>query len=292
MKLLLTGATGFLGSHLLRELLNHGHEVTALYRSPLSGRRIEDVVKRVVWFPIDDIQNRSAELFSEIDVVIHTAGSYGRNGESIEQLLEANLVFPLRLLEGLITAHVKDFINTNSALPREFNAYSRSKAQFAEWGKYYAEKNAITFTDLRLEHMYGPGDDPVKFTDHVVETCLSNREELLLTSGEQRRDFVYISDVTNAYCCVINSLGDGFKGYREVQVGSGAAVSVREFVETVHRLTNSRTALRFGAVPYRENEVMLSVADTRELARLGWSSKVGLQKGLEEIIRSKRACNY
>ncbi len=71
------------------------------------------------------------------------------------------------------------------------------------------------------------------------------------------------------------------EGFVTLDCGSGRAVSIREFVETIHHVTGSRSELRFGALPYRENEIMLSQADPAALRALGWDPQVSLEQGIK-----------
>lgn len=288
MKILLTGATGFLGSHLAKHFIAQGHEVVALRRPTSSMHRVAALENAISWHLIEDLWTSSEKILAGVDTVVHTAASYGRNSESLAEIVSTNMAFSLRLLEVASASGIKAFINTDSALPRAFNAYSLSKAQFADWGKYFAEKNGISFINFLLDHMYGPGDDPAKFSDFVIEACLSNQPELRLTPGAQKRDFIFIDDVIAAYDTVLGHIGNGLHDYHDIPLGSGHAISIREFVDTVHKLTGSSTKLCYGAIPYRDNEVMLSEADTRKLQALGWTRRNSLEAGLAKTIGSKR----
>jgi nucleoside-diphosphate-sugar epimerase len=135
--------------------------------------------------------------------------------------------------------------------------------------------------------MYGPGDDPSKFTTWIVQSCLKNIDKIELTPGEQKRDFIYIEDVVDAYKLLLEKAGDLNDCFQEFDLGSGKAVPIREFAEAVKRLTGADTELAFGAKPYRENEIMQSEADISRLLDLGWRPKYGLIKGIMKIIKLK-----
>jgi len=289
MKLLITGATGFLGSHLTRMLISSGHDVLILKRSFSDCSRILDLLPRLVSFDLDRLP--LTEIFNQlkgIDVVIHAATCYGRNGESSSEVFAANTVFPLSLLELAVSCEVSTFVNTDTSLTRFLNPYALSKRQFSEWGRFYAGKKAIRFVNLELEHFYGTGDDASKFTTHVIRSCVNNLPELNLSLGEQRRDFIHIDDVRNAYFTVLEAAYCSAEHFLNYGVGSGQAVTIRKFVETVHSLANSTTNLNFGALPYRENEVMDACADVRALKALGWSPKVPLKEGIARAITAER----
>ena len=289
-KILMTGITGFLGSQLAKKLLSNGYEVIALKRKTSSLEKIESVLSRVILYDLENID--FVEIFKshpEIDIIIHTATCYGRNNESTFQITEANTSFPLRLLDAAISSGINSFINTDTTLEKSLNKYSLSKNQFREWGKYYSLQNEIHFKNLKLEHFYGPGDGESKFTTYVINNCLDkNIPELKLTLGEQKRDFIYIDDVVSAYMILLeknNTFSDGFK---EFEIGSGHAVSIKYFATTVHRLSESDCILNFGAIPYRKKEVMLSEANITALTGLGWTCKIALEQGLKMTIESMK----
>jgi CDP-paratose synthetase len=284
-RILLTGATGYLGSHLAEALLDAGHIVIALRRRTSSLRRLESILPKITLLDVDGLDLSVAfKDYGKIDAVIHTATSYGRNGESASQIADANLNFPLNLMDVAIAQQTPLFLNTDTALNKFLNAYSLSKTQLAEWGLHFARQKKIRFFNLRLEHFYGAGDDDTKFTTHVIKSCLMNAPELKLTLGEQRRDFIYIDDVVDAYLLLLEKQELLTDWFMEFDVGSGEAVTIRQFVETVHQLTKSKTQLNFGAYPYREGEAMLSQADVEPLRKLGWRCRHTLEQGLKLAI--------
>ena len=283
MKILLTGATGFLGSHLIPAFLAAGHEVAILKRSFSDTRRIKAYLDKVKSFDIDLVPlERSFEECGQFDCVVHTATNYGRQEETATEVFEANLAFPLRLLQ------TATFFNTATILYQYLNYYALSKRQFEDWGRIFANQGKIQFVNIKLEHMYGPGDDPSKFTTRIVQSCVKNIDKIELTPGEQKRDFIYIDDVVDAYALLLKKVPDLKDKFQEFDLGSGRAVSIREFVETVHSLTGSTTMLLFGALPYRENEIMKSEADITKLLNLGWRPKYDLVTGLKKMIEGER----
>lgn len=285
-RILLTGVTGFLGSHLAKALLANNYEVIALKRKASSLHRVQSIVHNIKLIDTDHIN--FDQVFQDcgvIDAIIHTATCYGRNNESVMDIFLANTEFPLRLLDAGNRAGIRIFLNTDTILDKYLNLYSLSKNQLLEWGKFFAMHNKIHFCNIRLEHFYGPSDDDGKFTAHVIKSCIANLPELKLTLGEQKRDFIYIDDVVSAYLILLEKM-DQLPMFNEFDVGSGHAVSIREFVETVHDISKSKTHLAFGALPYREGEVMLSIANIDALNRLGWTCKTSLTKGLSLVIES------
>ncbi len=285
MKVLVTGATGYLGSHLVKALLEQDHRVIILKRSTSDTRRIAEVLPRLESYDVDRCElSLPFEEHGLIDAIMHTATAYGRRGESAQEIFETNTAFPLRLLEVATFFKTETFLNTDTILPRDLNVYALSKKQFAEWGKVYAEQGRIRFVNILLEHFYGPDDDDSKFTTWVIKSCLKNVPELKLTAGEQKRDFIYIDDVVDAYLFLMDNMRNFGVAYREIGLGSGTAVTIRQFVKLVHRFTGSSTKLHFGAIPYRPNEQMDIKADIHDLNELGWRPNTNLEQGLNRII--------
>jgi CDP-paratose synthetase len=288
MNLLVTGGTGFLGSRIVRRLLADGHEVSVLKRSFSDTRRIADVLGRVSAYDIDRCDPSAFFEGKRIDALLHTATCYGRKEESAGELLDANVVFPIRLMETACRSGVKAFFNTDTFLPAEMNGYALSKRQFRDWGRRIGKSLGMRFVNIRVDQFYGAGDDDSKFPMMVILKCLNNVPELPLTEGTQTRDFIHVDDVAEAFLLLLRKTHSNGAALQEYDVGTGRPIRVREFVETAHRLTGSKTLLSFGAVPYRENEPMDLVQDTAPLASLGWKCNIGLEDGIHSIIDSRK----
>ncbi|MFT4554177.1 MAG: CDP-paratose synthetase [Chlamydiales bacterium] len=278
--LILTGATGFLGSRLLRSLIQEGYKVSILKRSQSNTERIEDLLPLVRSFDLD--RDTLSSVFQEepIHSIIHTATIYG-TGESISEVFSTNTSFPLDLLESGLKHGIRHFINTDTSLPSDLSPYAASKKQFAKWGRTLAEKHRVDFSNILLEHMYGPGENPSRLPSFLINSCLKNVKSIPLTPGKQKRDFIYIDDVIRAFLLIVeNDLGSG-----EFPLGSGIPVSVKEFATLIKEKTQSDTTLDFSALPYRSGELMHSQADTSKLNSLGWNCLYSLEEGLRKSIK-------
>lgn len=224
------------------------------------------------------------------DFVVHTACSYGRNGESALEIFESNTHFGMQLLAGVIALDKPcTFINTGTVLDSDVSLYALSKNQFSELGRHIAltQKGRLRFVDVALQHMFGPGDSVSKFTTHVIQSCIRNEISLKLSAGTQKRDFIFIDDVVGAYATLINKASE-LPAFDCIELGSGTAPAVREFVEQVKKLTGATTELLFGEIPLRPGEQMLCVADTNKLKQLGWTPNYTLEQGLVATIEQER----
>lgn len=278
---LLTGATGFLGSHIAKALIDNHFRVLAYCREQTDFSRLESVKSQIRWYQIAEgleLPFKSAT----VDHIIHTATNYGRNQEANSLLAETNLVFPLKLFELSEQYNINIFINTDTVLHKYLNAYALSKKQLCEWLKLFSKNTRVL--NIKLEHIYGPHDDASKFVTGMINQCQSNVNNIALTLGEQKRDFVYIDDAVDAYIKLLGHADQFSSHYSDLELGSGQAISIRHLVETIHRLTQSYSVLNFGALPYRDNEIMESVADCSELKKIGWLPRHSLEAGLKKTL--------
>lgn len=286
-RILLTGATGYLGSHLAHAFVESGHEVAILKRSTSNMVRIDDIATQLDVFDADiDGVRVPFETLGHIDVVVHTAASYGRRGESPLEVFRTNIQFSLELLENAACFKVDSFYNTDTTLTEELNVYALSKRQFSQWGKNYAEDGKIQFVNIRLEHFFGPDDDPSKFTTWIIRQCLANVPTISLTRGEQERDFIYIDDVVSAYLLLLEKVA-GEKKWLDIGLGSGRPLTIKDFVMAVHEITHSKSRLEFGALPYRKNENMQSTSDVSFLHKIGWKIDCDLISGLKKSVHGE-----
>ncbi len=285
---LLTGATGFLGSHLLAALVNEGYQLVILKRSTSDTWRIGHLLESVIAYDVDKRPIKTAFEKQKIDVVIHTACHYGRNQDPMSDIVESNLMFALRVLEAAILFNADTFFNTDTLLPKYLNTYSLSKHQFSEWLKQSSEK--LQCINLKLEHMYGPKDDKTKFVPWLLDQIINSREEIKLTPGDQKRDFVYIDDVVSAYILLLNKTAMLPK-WNKFDVGTNQLVTVKEFIRSLQSVVKTRMGiniekrLNFGAIPYRDGEIMEPVVNNSALIQMGWRPKMTIVDGLKEILK-------
>ena len=284
MNIYISGSNGYLGSCLAKALLKKtGFMVYALIRNSSDLKRLEGA-KGIVYVNMEDEEsvNRCFSRFSP-DIVINTATAYGRKGESLEQIVEANITFPCRLY-GLAEKYgAKTFINVGTSLPDDASVYALTKNTFAKLASVNQQHSGgMKFINIRLEHFYGPGSDASNFVKYVASRCIGGIS-LDLTSGVQKRDFIFIEDVVSAFEFVIANL-EQFNPVDSIDVGSGEVYTVREVVDLIAKLSKSSSKLNYGVVALRDNEPMYSCANVDRLASLGWQSKFTLDDGLKTML--------
>ncbi len=276
-----TGATGFIGKQLVAALLRAGRTVVALHRRASTDGLVRD--ERLLWTSMAD----AAEAFRRHrpEAVFHLATCYGTD-TTLAEVVESNLVMPLGLLELAAANGCGLFVNTDTFFGKPEFAYThmrpyiRSKDEFVRWATLARElSRGPTLVTARLEHVYGPGDGEQKFVSMLLRTLTENKP-LALTPGDQLRDFVHVDDVVAAYLAILDGQLHGGPAVTEIEVGTGAVHSLRDFVETAAALSGSTSVLKFGAKPHRDGEIMRSFADTARLRALGWRARHDLESGI------------
>ena len=282
--ILLTGATGFLGSHILDRLLKGNYQVVILKRSFSDLRKIEENIDKCRFYDIDKCSLELPFKENHIDCIIHAATNYGRNNNKTSDIVNDNLIFPLKLLE------VASFFNTDTLQYKYLTNYTLSKKQFVEWGKSFANAGKIKFINLMLEHMYGPKDDESKFVTWIIKQLANNVPEVKLTDGNQKRDFIYVDDVVEAYVTLLKS---NFQiNFDEFEIGTSQTISIKDFVLKIKGIIEQEfdrhieTHLNFGALPMREGEPSEIKANTAKIRSVGWHHHVPLDLGLKMTIES------
>jgi nucleoside-diphosphate-sugar epimerase len=288
MTIVLTGGTGFLGGHLVKALVAAGHRVLAYARPGSASVRPEGAE----WFILDHGREDVAFRHGQVDAIIHTATCYGRAKESVPDLLAVNLLLPVLLARHAIHFGVPLFINTDTYFNRGDRGYdimpdySLSKHHALHWLRRCTADTGLRLANLRVEHMYGPNDRPEKFCPSVLGAMSRGEPELRLTTGEQRRDFIYVDDVVAAFLAVLERANDFTADNIQLSVGSGRSIPIRDFVCAGHRLARSRTKLLFGALPSRPEDFPDSQADNTALRNLGWEPQVDLETGISRVLSS------
>lgn len=295
MKILLTGVTGFLGSHLAEALIHQGHEVIGLKRLHSKIGRLKEVGERIRFVSIENGLDTIFQAHPDIKLIIHAATAYGNAGEGVSEIVTANVVMPLKLLEWSVRQENCAYINSDTFFCKANDTYGHlatyiaTKKFFLQLAKKLVTENEATFCNMQIEHMYGPGDGAQKFSTSIVQQLLANKSEIKLTLGQQVRDFVFVDDVVGAYLKVADAIeSKEVKGWKSFEVGTGIQHTIIEFVTMAHGITASKSQLIFGALPYRESEIMHSQANVDALSELGWSPKTKLSNGIEALVESMR----
>jgi len=288
VKILVTGGNGYLGTRVVYKLIEEGNNVSLLIKNGSSTEMFENLQNIQIY---STSKNDIEKAFEKgVDIVLHMATLYGRNGETIEEIVQANVLFPMQILQCAIKHKTKYFFNTDTALQKLINEYTVTKRQFKEWGIYAGEQEKIRFVNMKLEHFYGPFDSDIKFIGNMLKQFRNNVSHIKTTKGEQERAFIYIDDLIEAILCIVKyeSKKEKFE-FVEYEIGPDYNIKIKDVLNTMKKLTNSTSEIDFGAIPYRKNEEMKSNCNNSKLKSIGWKQKVLIfEEGIKKILEEEK----
>lgn len=277
LNILMLGGTGYLGSKVAKRLLKDGHNVTCTKRVSSDLSRIQST--KVNWIPASIDAIETSTRYQNFDFVLNMVCNYGRSNVLYDNVVEANLVFPLKALNQAVEQGIKNFMTIGTGLPDELNMYSFSKKMFSDAGRFYVDKHNINFYNMRLEMFYGADEPTNRFLPSVIYNMI-NGNEVDTTLGTQKRDIIAAEDIVEAIIMVMNS---NLKGYQEISVGTGVAPTISEVIEFIWDETGNNTKWNKGTVPMRTNEPDC-VADTTILRSIGEWNPVDWKTGIHNMI--------
>lgn len=288
MRILLTGATGFVGKHLYARMAGE-HELHLLVRPSTDYSALSPC--HVCCFQ-GDVERLADYLRShQVEGIIHLASLYlaSHRPDQVADLVNANILLGTSLLEAAKLAGVRWFLNTgtiwqNYQSPEcsdeyhPVNLYAATKQAFITMARYYQETSPIRFSTLKLCDTYGPGDTRRKILALFREIAQSG-ETLAMSPGEQRMDLLHINDVVAGFQVLANRLADPSAPLLpEYVLSSGHPRSLRELASMFEQVNGVRLPIEWGGRPYREREVM---EPYRGNILPGWSPKVSLETGMK-----------
>jgi len=292
MKILVTGATGFIGQNLISLLLDKNYDIHCIVRQ---NSNISKIDNRAEIFKYDTNIDNLIEYFKKenFDGVVHLASLFlaVHTKDDIAKLISSNIQFGTELLEACKESDVSWFINTGTFWQNyenenynPVNLYAATKEAFEKIAKYYTEISNIIFVTIKLNDTFGPNDTRNKIFN--LWTNIAKSGELLeMSSGEQIMDISYIEDVVSAYEVLITHLDsdkkEDFKN-KEFVVTNNQKISLKELSKVFEEATNTKLNINWGARPYREREVMQPYSNGITVP--GWTQKYTLKHAIVKTI--------
>jgi nucleoside-diphosphate-sugar epimerase len=303
MRVIVTGAAGFVGSHLCERLLDHGDEVTGIdcFTDYYSPRRKEANLAPLVGRPgftlqrIDLLAAPLTTLLENVDVVYHLAGQPGVRGSwgrDFDPYLRRNILATQRLLEAAREVSLWKLVYASSSSvygnaatyptsellrPEPVSPYGVTKLAAEHLCQLYRITSGVPTVSLRLFTVYGPRQRPDMAFFRIVNAALSGEPFLLYGDGEQSRDFTYVGDVVAAMRQAALSPWTGV-----ANIGGGSRTTMNQVLETVSGLARPVDVVRLHA---QRGDVRHTAADTT-IARdaFGYVPSVTLEDGLARMI--------
>jgi nucleoside-diphosphate-sugar epimerase len=303
MRIAVTGASGFLGRHVVPQLAGLGHDVVVLSRR--AGSSCPGV--RVVAGALQDASAVRA-LVDGADVLLHLAAA-GVSGDRIwPDLVATNIDAQVLLIEAAAAARVSRVVVTGTCneyrgqgvLPEApcagnldarcdedsplqgADPYGTTKAAGGLLVRAMSRDNGLECIYLRLASMYGAGDNDRKFLPSLVRAMLS-MQSFDMTGGEQVREWLHVSDAATAVRAFVET--ENVPASDVLNIGTGEGASIHDVALHVAACARAKPELlRFGAHLYRRNEVHRLVMNVDAAGALGWSPRITWERGLSALV--------
>jgi nucleoside-diphosphate-sugar epimerase len=304
---LVTGATGFIGSHLVRRLESDGAEVHALTSnvSSVYPARLHDLQDRITLHE-GNLVDRSA-----MDVLVARAqpshilhlGAYTHVGKSwrrVDECIQANIQGTVNLLQALDGSGYERFVYTGTSeiygdidvpfredsVVHPVSPYSVSKYAGERYCRMFHQGRGWPIVMVRPFNTYGPAQSPDRVIPEIIVRALQGRE-LKMTQGRQTREFNFVEDIAAGFVCAATT--EGIEG-EIFNIGCGEEVSMRDLATNILEVMGNPIEADFGALPDRPTEIWRMFADsTKARTILGWKPEVPLEEGLRRTVEWYRA---
>ncbi len=295
MRILVTGAGGFLGAAIVRAALADGHDVVATIRRPAA--RLQDVAKSIRTLTLDLTDHAAigpALAGIGADVVIHTAWA-GLSGLERGDLIQFDQVeICWRLVCAAADAGASKFVGIGSqdeygpiegpideyVLPRPISAYGAAKHAAAMLAARAADASGIDFAWMRVFALYGTDDSPNWLIPSITRQLREGKVPHT-TQGTQRWDYLHVDDAARGVLATVTTP----RATGTFNLSSGMPVTVRSVIERLRDLAAPGLELRFGEVPFGPNQIMhMEGVNNRLRSITGWAPRILLDEGLHATV--------
>ncbi len=294
-RVILTGATGFVGANLTRRLLQQGHELHLLVHPGYTAWRIAAIRDSVSMHEVDLCDPEALEhIVGRIhpDWVFHLAahGAYSWQTD-LRRMVQTNIVGTVNLVEACLVTGFEAFVSTGSSSEYGFKDHAPAESEQVEPNSYYsatkcsatlfcryaARSHGVNLHTLRLYSVYGAFEDDRRLIPTVIRRGMQGDLPPLADPGSAH-DYVYVEDVCDAYLLAAGSPEQ--EPGSIYNVGTGVQTSLRDVVEIARRTLKIATEPRWGSLPNYAWDTSVWVADSRKIQHaLGWRPRHGFEAG-------------
>lgn len=296
---IVTGPTGVIGTALVKKLIAENVETYAVIRS--NSKRINTIPNNhfvhIIKCDINSLKDLKNFIKEPCDAFFHLAwtGTDDPLNRFDMQLQTKNIQYSLDAVQAAVDLRCKVFVGAGSqaeygtksgimrpnTFPEPVSGYGMAKLCAGQMTRYMCKQAGIRHIWPRILSVYGPGDGKQTLISSAIR-CMLAGEKLSMTAGEQLWDYLYSSDAADALYAMAEKGRDG----AIYVLGSGKAIPLRKYIETIRALINSNLEIGFGERPYFKDQVMHLEADVSSLTNdTNWVPKVDFSTGVRELIK-------
>ena len=299
-RILVTGATGFIGSHLTRRLVQLGGKVSIILRKNSDTSKISDIL------PYIDCHFADLRDFPNVKDVIHAIQpqkvfhlaaftDVARTFSNIEEIVDTNIKGTANLLCSLEGINYDCFVNTGTCeeygdnpapfredqLPNPVSPYSASKSAATLFCQFFHKIMGSPIATVRPFLSYGPYQDQNRFIPQAIIAALEDKP-FQMTGGEQTRELNYVSDIVSGFIkASVTKIAIG----EIINIGNGIEYQLKDVVRKIFSIIGNSSQPLIGALPYRPGEAWHFYCDNSKAKKLlHWKPEIDLDTGLKMTI--------
>ena len=290
---IVTGATGFIGSNLVFSLVKKGFDVHILVRGTSDLNILGDIAEACTVHIYNGSIVDLKKTFSIVKPshVFHLASLFlaQHDDSNITDLLESNIIFSTHLVEAMVSEDVPFLINTGTSWQHftddtynPVNLYAATKESFENILEFYIQTSDLKVITLKLFDTYGPNDPRKKLLRLLYDISIS-KDALSMSAGEQKINLVYIDDVIRAFEHSYKEIFQQIDSHTRYSVSATKLLTLKELVAIFEDTLDVKLNINWGEREYRKREVMAPWSGEKMLK--GWVPKIDLPAGLARAFR-------
>jgi nucleoside-diphosphate-sugar epimerase len=292
---LITGGTGFIGSNLVKRLIDKGWNVHIIIRPTSELVQLNKVINLIHIHTYDGSIESLLKTFelAQPTIVVHLASLFlaQHTHRDIAPMIQSNLIFATQLVEAMVINNVYKLINTGTSWQHYENKdyspvclYAATKQAFEAILQFYLETTPLRVITLKLFDSYG-ANDPRQKLFSLLGKVADRQETFAMSPGEQKINLVHVEDIIDAYLIASDRLEFGLNSSHEIYaVSSESILTLQEIVSIYEEEIGRSLPIRWGEKPYREREVMETW--NRGITIEGWRPQVDIREGIRKVRQS------
>lgn len=289
-KILITGATGFVGKTLIPVLSNTDlFDIAILVRSIKKAKELFGNVATLTIIPLVDGWTDAVKDFNA-ETVLHMATCFSSksDSDSLTEIINTNILFSTRLLYTLQDTACKNFINIGTFSEYQFgggefkanNLYSASKTALRPIIRFFQEYIGFKWINVIIYSPYGRINSSKKIVDYLVD-AVGSKNPIAFSEGKQILDFIHVDDIADFFVTLLRKLPLLSADFYEFHLGTGQGHSLCEVANVISEVFGEEVNADWGKLPYRKNDIMHAIAPVaKNMEILGWSASISLEEGI------------